>query len=453
MSERFFRKDESLDRLAELINVAQFVSFSPRPSLTQEFARVLGYEPNHKFSGVRDAVSEVLTRSPEHSVNVRSFAPDDTQSHEFLYGLTDVDAVVGSLGRISDSGLHVIVNETVDVRDGGVSGVVQGGTIEFSPDDTPRCVEKPGIASMPETLGKAVLSRVYGVALNFPISREDRLEFTLHPKPRGWKHTHVLGWELERVGVTSIKPVLSWPNNFSRLIGDKAFGLVVAAELELPVPKSLVISRRIAPFTFGRATGSLEWWFRTCPREQVPGRFTTHHGWIDPFALLATEDPLGNEISSVLAQSAVVAEYSGALIAEASGRPVVEGRKGEGENLMKGIVFPEKLPPGVVADVLQMNDLVCGKLGPARFEWVHDGKEVWIVQLHTGATLTMGRVLVPGRARTWHRFDASQGLEALRSMLAQLHPEDGIEVRGQIGLTSHVADVIRRAGKPARLTS
>src|SRR2546421_11038578 len=173
MSERFFRKDESLDRLAELINVAQFVSFLPRPSLKQEFARVLGYEPNHKFSGVREAVSELLARSPEQSVNVRSFAPDDTQSHEFLYGLNDVEAVVGSLVRISDSGLHVIVNETVDVRDGGVSGVVQSGTIEFSPDDTPRCVEKPGIASMPEAWGKALLSRVYGFAIDFPISRED----------------------------------------------------------------------------------------------------------------------------------------------------------------------------------------------------------------------------------------------------------------------------------------
>jgi hypothetical protein len=451
MRERYFRKDESLNRLADLINVAQFVSFAPGKEPRQQFSRVLDREANHHFGTIKTAVAELLSRSPERSVNIRSFAPDDAQSHEFIYGVTAVESAVMAVRRIAESGLYVIVNETVDVRDGGVSGVVQGGTIEFSPDDTPRCVEKPGVASMPETWGRRILSRVYGFSLEFPISREDRLEFTIHPKPRGWKHTHVLGWELERVGAATIEPTVSWPNNFSRLMGDKAFGLLLADEIDLPVPKTTVISRRIAPFSFGRSTGSAEWWLRTCPREQIPGKFTTHHGWIDPFALLAKEDLAGDQIASVLAQSAIVPQYSGALISESSGKPIIEGRHGEGEALMKGVALPESLPSPISADVLKLNELARKELGPVRFEWVHDGQTAWIVQLHRGATLTTGRILVPGTADHWHRFETSQGLEALRETLSRLRAGDGLQLVGQIGLTSHVADVVRKAGKPARL--
>jgi len=37
--------------------------------------------------------------------------------------------------NMSAEGLFVIANETVDVSDGGVSGVIQGGVAEFAPDD------------------------------------------------------------------------------------------------------------------------------------------------------------------------------------------------------------------------------------------------------------------------------------------------------------------------------
>src|SRR6267378_6225247 len=40
-------KDESLDRLANLGNVAQFVSFGP--DLQQRFSRISGFDPNHRF--------------------------------------------------------------------------------------------------------------------------------------------------------------------------------------------------------------------------------------------------------------------------------------------------------------------------------------------------------------------------------------------------------------------
>jgi hypothetical protein len=165
---------------------------------------------------------------------------------------------------------------------------------------------------------------------------------------------------------------------------------------------------------------------------------------------LAEEDPEGSAIASVLSQRGVRAQYSGALIVDASGRPVIEGKRGEGEDLMLGIRLPEQLPQQVTADVMSIFNFLRERLGPVRFEWVHDGGKVWIVQLHRGATQTAEGVLVPGEAKVWNRFYVSTGLNALRSALDTLPENEGIVLVGEIGLTSHIADVVRKAGKPAR---
>jgi hypothetical protein len=114
------RKDQSLDQLAELINVAQFVSFEPhRQGPRQAYSRVLGEAPNTRFKAVREAGEILLARSPESSVNVRSFTPSNPLSREFIYGLTSVDEIVSSVERLSAENLNTIINETVDIRDGG----------------------------------------------------------------------------------------------------------------------------------------------------------------------------------------------------------------------------------------------------------------------------------------------------------------------------------------------
>jgi hypothetical protein len=154
--------------------------------------------------------------------------------------------------------LFVIANETVDVSDGGVSGVIQGGVIEFAPDDTPRCVEKEGTASLPVAWGLKLIRSVYGFEPDIVDAGKGRLEFSVHPKPRGWKKTHTLMWEYEGSDSAPADRSLSWPNRFSRHIGDKAFGLLVADAMGLPVPRTTVLSRRIAPFSFGQETGSHE---------------------------------------------------------------------------------------------------------------------------------------------------------------------------------------------------
>lgn len=375
------RKDASLDWLAEQgMNVAQFVSFLPDKARPQQaYSRVAGRDANELFANMESAIDCLLNASVDHSVNVRSYEPHNPQSREFIYGLTKIDDAVNAVKRLSSEGLHTIVNETIDVSDGGVSGVLLGNVLEFAPDDTPRCVEKPGTASLPRGWGCELLSSVYGFPVRLDVPFLSRLEFSLHPKPLGWKASNIVTWEYSEEQHIDGGPQIAWPNKFSRLIGDKTFGLLVAHHLGLPVPLTTVVNRRISPFTFGLPTGWNEIWIRTAPHEQMPGLFTTHRGWIDPFVLLRAEDPSDLRISSVLAQSGVRPVYSGALIVSGEGKIIVEGRAGAGDTLMVGESNPEDLPAAILKDVRELYDRVEELLGAVRIEWVHDGANVWIV--------------------------------------------------------------------------
>lgn len=446
------RKDISLDQLADVINVAQFVSFSPgRLTLKQEYSRVLGLDPNLRFNNVRHALGALLERSSEHSINLRSYTPESPQSREFIYGLKSVDDAVSAAERLGSEGLFVIANETIDVHDGGVSGVLMGDVIEFTPDDTPRGVEKPGVASLPRLWGVGMLSTVFGFLPDIDVPRQSRLEFSVHPKPRGWKNKHTVGWEFSPITQSGLQAKMTWPNHFSRMIGDKVYGLLVAHLAGLPVPATTVINRRVAPFSFGRPTNSQEIWVRTSPREQAPGKFTTVKGWVDPFKLMQAEDGSNTEIASVLSQSAIPAKYSGAAILSASNELVIEGKSGEGDTFMNGSCPPEKLPDLVRRQVKLLFERAVSVLGPVRFEWVYDGATVWIVQIHRGATQSTFDALVPGDATHWVTFRVESGLERLRALVSSLEPGAGLLLQGEVGLTSHVADVIRRAGIPARI--
>ena len=277
-------KDVILDRLARRGNVAQFVAFRPNGGTPrQSFCRILGYEPNELFLDARQAVDALIAASGEGKVNIRSYLPEEPRSREFLYGLRTTEEAMAELQRLTSEGLHTIVNETIDVSDGGVSGVVQGATIEFAPDDTPRCVEKPGVASLPFGDGLKLLETVYGFTPELEAQAGERLEFSIHPRPRGWHCSHTLIWEHEMNVESAPIASLRWPNRFSRMIGDKLFGLLMADSLGVLVPRTLAIARRVAPFTFGRATGSTELWTRTCPFESQPGLFTTLKGWTRSF--------------------------------------------------------------------------------------------------------------------------------------------------------------------------
>lgn len=449
------RKDAILDELAKSGNVAQFVSFSPSTGgldrLTQNYSRVAGHAPNHMFASPIEALEALLASSVDGTINLRSFAPDSPRSRAFHYGIASAAEALNLAEQLVDEDLFVIANETVDVADGGVSGVIQGDVVEFAPDDTPRCVEKPGTAALPFDMAMALLERVYGFRPVVGDPADARIEFSVHPKPRGWKRSQTLLWERERVETSAQAPRIRWPNRFSRHIGDKVFGLLVADMLGAPVPRTTVISRRVAPFSFGRDTASLEVWTRTAPREQQPGKYTTIKGWIDPFALMTREDPEQTAIASVLSQAAVPALHSGAAIVTADGELIVEGVVGEGDALMLGERLPEALSPDVSTKVRAIYEKLSAHLGPVRFEWVHDGAQIWIVQLHSGMSTSTSSELVPGTATHWRDFEVSKGLAELRTFLDTLDQHEGINLVGEVGLTSHVADLLRKVGRPARL--
>ena len=81
---------------------------------------------------------------------------------------------------------------------------------------------------MPFEKGMALFELVYGFRPDLDAAAGERTEFSIHPRPMGWKQTHTLLWEHEE-GVPEVSHTsIGWPNNFSRMIGDKAFGLVIA---------------------------------------------------------------------------------------------------------------------------------------------------------------------------------------------------------------------------------
>lgn len=570
-------KDDVLSELAEVANVAQFVSYDPR--LAQRHARIYGYEAEHRFESIEAAVSALLTASPENSVNIRCFIPGESKSLKFIYGLTDADEVVAAVRDLASEGLYTIINETVDINDGGISGVALGDLLEFAPRDTPRCVEKPGTASLPRLLGLRLLEKVYRFRPNLSnYTRNQRVEFSIHPIKRGVEHDHTIIWEIGQFDEVKAVADIRWPNNFSRFMGDKAFGLLIADMLGLLVPATTVFPRFLPPFSFGTSTGTGEVWIRTCPVEQDPGKFTTRHGWLDPYKLMAEEDPEGTKISSVLAQEGVDALYSGALIVgtrpsllgvddvldwpglfswlsdeggndalnpshriiellpdsiyemvirdpraenlnpigkadfvsalndivrdrdfyrsryfrrialtneaemlsnraafdlsqneverlnrlllEASypkeiaksEEIIVQGVRGYGDNFMLGSAAIGELPEYVKDSVLQLYEQAAAALGPVRFEWVRDRERVWIAQFHRGATATTGSVIYPGEAEVYHRFDVREGIDALRALIAEVKgTKDGIILEGNVGVTSHLGDLLRRAKIPSKI--
>lgn len=444
-------KDAVLDRLGGEANVAQFVSFDP--ALTVRHSRIRGHEPNRKLGSVEEAVAALLARSGEGRVNVRSFRPEDPKSKPFRYDLRTASEAVATVRDFSTQGLYVIVNETLDVNDGGVSGVAFGDVIELAPGDTPRCVEKPGTASFARAAGLRLLERVYGFRAALDFDPRTRVEFSLHPLRRGYLNDHTIIWELEQAGESHAAADTRWPNRFSRFLGDKAFGLLVADALGLPVPATTVIPRSLAPFTLGRPTGTHEVWLRTCPAEQDPGHFTTQRGWTDPYKLLEREDPQGTSLASVLAQEGVDAAYSGSLVVEAGGHLRIEGTRGYGDRFMVGLAGAEELPAEVSASVRALYEEAHARLGPVRMEWVHDhGGRTWVVQLHRGATTTQGSIIHMGEAEHFQRFDVARGIDELRTLIARLRGTgEGIILVGHVGVTSHFGDLLRKAEIPSRI--
>jgi len=467
LSTRVLFKDQVLDHLARTANVAQFVSFAPDHE--QRYCRIRGFPPNHQFASDHDAVSALLQRSPERSLNIRSFDPKRPEGNPFIRRITSLDEALGHLHRLAGSGLYTIANEAIDEGDGGVSGVAYRGCLEFAPDANPRCVDDEEIdtAMLPFELGMILLRTVYGFEPDLRGREGARVEFSIHPSPRGWLEDHTIIWQLEQRPAHDVKPDMRWPHRFSRLIGDKAFGLTIAAAAALPVPRAIVFSQRLFPFVVGEPTGSREFWTRTCPEVKIPGYYPSARGWHDPFAVLrnpsillaASEGSLttGNEsmpaLASVLVQEEVKAEYSGTAMPLGASGISVHGVHGAGDEFMRGDAGADAMPSTVEHAVVDTVERVQASLGPAKIEWVFDGAKTWILQLNL---ITLAAPLtLPGDTAEWEQFHFSKGrLNEFRQRILELRGSNkGIVIIGNVSPLSHVGEIAEQYGVPVQFVT
>lgn len=454
-------KDQKLDEIVQRGgNVAQFVSFGPDGK--KRYSRIRGTSPTHRFTSIERAIQAILDTGTRF-VNIRSFKPNKPDGNPFFMGykekwasLADTADVVRSL---ISQGLHVIVNEDIPVNDGGFSGVMFGEIAEFAPCDTPRCVEGPGCAVLPRLTMMKLAHTVYGHHVSIPFPRGHRVEFSVHPGPVGYFRQCQLLWQQEEKLIASPQQeMFFWPNRYSRVMGDKAYGLLMAHLHGFRVPYCRVTGRIIPPFEFGEETGSREpRWVRSCPYIQKPGKHFTNHGWLDVIAMMQRQDPSGTEIASWLEQDCIDAQeggFSGAAITGADGKLIIEGTPGYGDRFMVGEVSAKNLPEHVIDAVTHHWEQTFAVFGPIRFEWVYDTKNtMWFVQLHCGKSDSYGSVIYPGERDDWKQYYVTDGLEGLRKLL--LHKDfphrSGITLIGDVGITSHFGDILRRAHIPSRL--
>lgn len=449
MNEEASLKDEVLWKLSLDNNVARFASFDPEQKL--RFARLS--EKEIEPSGTpEEIVSRLLDLCA--SVNIRTFLPRQASGNPFVYGLTSTEIVLKKMLEFGNSGYFCLINETISINDGGISGVVDQGVVEFSPDDTPRAVEKPGVCALPLSLANIILEQVYKIPNPIPARRGQRVEFSLHPNRVGVRNEHTLVWESAPSQLLEHhKIVPNWPNNFSRHVGDKVFGLLVADGLGLPIPSSTVVGRRVAPFTFGQSTKTGETWIRTCPLVQQPGKYTTTNMWTDPFALMQGEDPTNLNIQSLIFQEGVQSKYSGATYPIFQ-NSIIEGIAGTGDDFMSGSKAPEPLPPQILKDVIELVKTAESRVeSRVRIEWVHDGNQVWIVQLHVVTQESLDSPMYHGEKVTnWIDFDPDTGISALSKIIAIAKKNgNGVRVTRSIGFTSHVGDLLRKNQVPFKI--
>ncbi len=450
-------KDDKLAFMYEKMdcNIARYVSIAPDMSI-----RYVNIDADYVYKGnLKNCILDLIESSNSKSVNIRSFSIVSMKGHSLVYGkqADEINEILNVIQKNCNENKYSIINETIDVNDGGVSGVILGNLIEFAPNDTPKCVEKPDICFLEKNMGMHLLKTVYGFEPDCDFDESYRVEFSLHPHREGLRKSHTIIWEYEKFEEYEYDIKIKWPNKFSRFIGDKPFGLIIADYLGFNVPYTTVISRNVPPFSFGQETGLKEKWIRTAPIVKEPGKYYTGDKWTDPFVLMQKEELKGDNqinIASILSQSAVEAVYSGgAIIGENQASDVIEGVAGKGDNFMVGADYLDFLPDSVLLKLKELLNEIRKYyylLGDVSIEWVFDGTKIWLVQLNQIKEKGLGTTIVVGEPTKYEKFYVEDGLEQLRSKINVIKGRDiGIELIGDVGLTSHFGDVLRHANIPS----
>jgi len=91
-------------------------------------------------------------------------------------------------------------------------------------------------------------------------------------------------------------------------------------------------------------------------------------------------------------------------------------------------------------------------VGSIRAEWAFDGERIWVIQLQQESAVSSGRTIVRGEVEIEYDFDVSLGLSGLRELVELIKGKGvGIKLIGNVGVTSHIADVLRRYKIPSRI--
>lgn len=450
-------KDEKLRWLLDRgCNVASFVSMA---NGEVRFHGIPGVPQGYRFASPDEAIRRLFAYVRGTVLNIRSFTETSPDGNPFRMEIGNVEEIIAQVKEYMEQGLIVIVNENVDINDGGFSGVLYGDLMEGAPGDTPRCVDKPGCMRLPRKIGFDLIRILYEFHFHMPFTKADRVEFSVHPFKVGyWSEPQIIWQADESSGAHwPSAPSIQWPNRMSDRMGDKVYGLLMAALHGFPVPRTLASPRRMPPFTFGTAiySGEPKWW-RTAPVRFSPGKFTTRRcvAWPDKYAIVSKEDPKGTDIAADFVQDGIRAEYSGAAALGPEGGYIIEGCVLQGDEFMTGDRPPESLPDVVRREVSFLFERLKETFGDCNFEWVFDGKQAWPVQLHLGRIESFQDVIFPGEAPEWMEFELpdKKGLEALREFLPQAKSRGvGLNLIGDVGLTGHIAQLLRGEKIPSRL--
>lgn len=126
-------KDDKLSFMHDHMgcNIARYISISPDMSI-----RYINIDKDYVYKGdLKECILDLIKVSNSKSVNIRSFSIESMKGHSLVYGkqANEIDEILNIIQKNCNENKYSIINETIDVNDGGVSGVILGNIIEFAP--------------------------------------------------------------------------------------------------------------------------------------------------------------------------------------------------------------------------------------------------------------------------------------------------------------------------------
>ena len=234
-----------LSRLAERANVAQFVSFVPARRC-RSVAPACGHGPDHRFSPAPPRRSGPCWPWPPAARSTSAASGPGRPGRAVQLRPDPPRRRPGGAARPGRRGpAHHRQRDHRRRRRRRVRGRPRRpGRVR--PGATPRSVEQPGTVALGHAAALRLLSTVYGFTPSSTATPASGTSSASIPwSPGSARPTRSSG--SEPVEPLALTRRLAWPNAFSRFLGDKAFGLLVADLLELPVPATTVVGRRSPP--------------------------------------------------------------------------------------------------------------------------------------------------------------------------------------------------------------